>query len=310
MDNDMSGGNTGVDYNYGFRIYDTRIAKFLSVDPLTEDYPELTPYQFASNTPIMAIDLDGLECIIVSGMNSEPDHFKDPLTKPKDCKDENYGKNFPIMDKIYRNYTNNTIYDPDFAWNVPGNEVIPGGGDKRMNRTFQTPYDRALAATKLVLYMIEARNKMIKENPDKKNEDLTLVGFSSGNNVIMIAAYWYHIITGKQVNIITVNMPARRNKKSIEHPCANDGINDMIIFETDYDWLRGLLPPLGNYQRNLDLSDCENKYQRIKVKSDSFWHLPWVKHFAKYIDAKSMEKQHIERLKPIYKNDKDATTGK
>ena len=27
-------------------------------------YPELTPYQFASNTPISAIDLDGLEATI------------------------------------------------------------------------------------------------------------------------------------------------------------------------------------------------------------------------------------------------------
>jgi len=31
------------------------------VDPLTKSYPELTPYQFASNTPIQAVDLDGLE---------------------------------------------------------------------------------------------------------------------------------------------------------------------------------------------------------------------------------------------------------
>lgn len=28
---------------------------------MTKSYPELTPYQFASNTPIWAIDLDGLE---------------------------------------------------------------------------------------------------------------------------------------------------------------------------------------------------------------------------------------------------------
>jgi hypothetical protein len=33
----------------------------LSVDPLYKKYPELTTYQFASNTPICAIDLDGLE---------------------------------------------------------------------------------------------------------------------------------------------------------------------------------------------------------------------------------------------------------
>ena len=47
--------------DYGFRMYDPRICRFPSVDPLTKQYPELTPYQFASNTPIQAIDLDGLE---------------------------------------------------------------------------------------------------------------------------------------------------------------------------------------------------------------------------------------------------------
>jgi RHS repeat-associated protein len=59
--------STGVDYDYGFRMYDARIARFLSIDPLTKKYPELTPYQFASNTPIQAIDLDGKEAEIVVG---------------------------------------------------------------------------------------------------------------------------------------------------------------------------------------------------------------------------------------------------
>src|SRR5665213_345251 len=54
-----------VQYDYGFRIYDPRLGRFKSVDQLTKKYPELTPYQFASNTPIQAIDLDGLEKYIV-----------------------------------------------------------------------------------------------------------------------------------------------------------------------------------------------------------------------------------------------------
>ena len=61
----MSGGTTGAIYDYGFRIYDPRAARFLSVDPLTKGYPMLTPYQFASNRPIDGIDLDGLEYISV-----------------------------------------------------------------------------------------------------------------------------------------------------------------------------------------------------------------------------------------------------
>ncbi len=52
-------------YDYGFRIYNPGIGKFLSVDPLTNSYPFYTPYQFASNTPIIAIDMDGLESDVV-----------------------------------------------------------------------------------------------------------------------------------------------------------------------------------------------------------------------------------------------------
>lgn len=63
MDNEVSGN--GNSYDYGFRIYNPRIAKFLSVDPLTKSYPWYTPYQFAGNKPIWAIDLDGLEEYVV-----------------------------------------------------------------------------------------------------------------------------------------------------------------------------------------------------------------------------------------------------
>ena len=47
--------------DYGFRIYNPAIARFLSVDPLAPSYPWYTPYQFAGNTPIKFVDIDGLE---------------------------------------------------------------------------------------------------------------------------------------------------------------------------------------------------------------------------------------------------------
>jgi len=55
----MGGG--GATYDYGFRIYNPNIARFLSVDPLMGSYPWYTPYQFAGNKPIQCIDRDGLE---------------------------------------------------------------------------------------------------------------------------------------------------------------------------------------------------------------------------------------------------------
>jgi len=59
-ENDSEWGSQVIQ-DYGFRIYNPSIGKFLSVDPLSPEYPELTPYQFAHNTPIWAIDVDGLE---------------------------------------------------------------------------------------------------------------------------------------------------------------------------------------------------------------------------------------------------------
>ncbi len=53
-------------YDYGFRIYNPALGRFLSVDPLASEYPYYTPYQFAGNMPIAAIDLDGLEPKIIT----------------------------------------------------------------------------------------------------------------------------------------------------------------------------------------------------------------------------------------------------
>ncbi|SDH43115.1 RHS repeat-associated core domain-containing protein [Chitinophaga filiformis] len=58
-DNEVKG--EGNQQDYGMRVYDPRLGKFLSVDPLTKQYPWYTPYQFAGNKPIWAIDLDGAE---------------------------------------------------------------------------------------------------------------------------------------------------------------------------------------------------------------------------------------------------------
>jgi RHS repeat-associated protein len=67
-ENDDEVKGEGNQQDYGMRIYDPRLGRFLSVDPLTRSYPELTPYQFASNSPIASIDLDGLEGLVATGM--------------------------------------------------------------------------------------------------------------------------------------------------------------------------------------------------------------------------------------------------
>jgi len=53
-------------YDYGFRIYNPSIAKFLSVDPLAKEFPWNSTYAFAENDVIRSIDLEGLEKLIIT----------------------------------------------------------------------------------------------------------------------------------------------------------------------------------------------------------------------------------------------------
>jgi RHS repeat-associated protein len=52
----------GLNWNdYGFRFYDASIGRFPSVDPIIEKFAYLTPYNYASNSPVTNIDLWGLQ---------------------------------------------------------------------------------------------------------------------------------------------------------------------------------------------------------------------------------------------------------
>ncbi|UII26003.1 hypothetical protein LVD15_22285 [Fulvivirga maritima] len=50
-------------YDYGARIYNSAIGRFLSVDPLAAKFPHISPYAFVENNPINLIDPDGREPI-------------------------------------------------------------------------------------------------------------------------------------------------------------------------------------------------------------------------------------------------------
>lgn len=63
LDSDIKG--LGNSYNFDARIYDPRVSRFLSIDPLYHTYPSIEPYAFAANTPIQAIDFNGLKPALV-----------------------------------------------------------------------------------------------------------------------------------------------------------------------------------------------------------------------------------------------------
>ena len=58
-------GLGGLDF--GARVNDVRLGRWMSVDPLGMIYPNFSPYVYVANSPIMAIDPDGKKILFVNG---------------------------------------------------------------------------------------------------------------------------------------------------------------------------------------------------------------------------------------------------
>jgi RHS repeat-associated protein len=67
----------GNSYDFGARIYDPRVGRWLTIDPQCRKYPDLNPYNFVSNSPMLFVDPNGEEIII---------HYVDANGSPKSVK--------------------------------------------------------------------------------------------------------------------------------------------------------------------------------------------------------------------------------
>jgi RHS repeat-associated protein len=65
MDNEIKGEGNSV--NYKFRMYDSRVARFLSIDPMFSEYPWNSTYAFAENKLGLGTELEGRELKYING---------------------------------------------------------------------------------------------------------------------------------------------------------------------------------------------------------------------------------------------------
>jgi RHS repeat-associated protein len=56
---------TGNSYDMGARLYDPRIGRTPSIDPLANKYPYVSPYAYCLNNPLSFVDPDGRDVILV-----------------------------------------------------------------------------------------------------------------------------------------------------------------------------------------------------------------------------------------------------
>ncbi|MGK2860995.1 MAG: hypothetical protein ACSLE0_03635, partial [Chitinophagaceae bacterium] len=178
--------------------------------------------EFASNTPIVAIDLDGLEAFVVHGTQ-----------QGKGIGSNGQGVDFRSNGAIneLKRITNNTQYDDQFRLFSP----MP---------PLQDEDTRTSAARQLLQYIVDKRETMLKNKTITEAEPISIIGYSHGGNVAIQAAGMLGEM-GIKVNVVTVSTPAYNSLFNIdsdnavfgdkEDPQGNNGINSHshIIHEKD-----------------------------------------------------------------------------
>ena len=64
MERDEEVKGAGNSYDFGVRMQDPRLGRWLSMDPLAAKYPAFSPYSFVANSPLLFIDPDGKKIVI------------------------------------------------------------------------------------------------------------------------------------------------------------------------------------------------------------------------------------------------------
>jgi RHS repeat-associated protein len=197
--------------DYGARFYHKALARFVSADPLIvsqKKYAWLSSYQFASNSPVWAVDLDGLEMFVVHGTSQKGHDFSGG-----------------ILSQLRRIAGNREVVT-DFSWD--------------WWITFDEK-DRGERAKQLVDHILQQRAALLNAGKISRDEPITIVGYSHGGNIALQAAkllgeeYW------TQVNVITIATPAYNGEGDVESPSNNPGIYQHYHFVHENDRVVGLV---------------------------------------------------------------------
>ncbi len=121
--NDVKG--LGEVQDFGARIYDSRIARWYSIEPLAIKYPMFSPYNFSGNNPILFVDLDGKDwfvnsktglIIFIKNATEIKQDFFDKIKYGANSKDfERLGPNDMFGQKVNDAYGNNLL-NKDFIY--------------------------------------------------------------------------------------------------------------------------------------------------------------------------------------------------
>ena len=174
-DNEVKG--SGNQQDYGLRMYDNRLGKFLSLDPLKVKFAWWSPYAFAGNTPIQAIDLDGGEIL----------NYKTPfrLKEGKEGLTIAYSYSEYLFDKVDMLKTSTAIsyglsgIDKSIPFTIP---LIPGGAEAQIYYTISSSEADYMDQFNLESPSYGPKEKRSKQMYNSGSITITMAGTFDVNN--------------------------------------------------------------------------------------------------------------------------------
>ncbi len=134
-DDEVKGG--GNSYDFGARMYDTRVGRWKTIDPLSKKYPCMTPYSYTANNPILYIEIDGREFDLSNLTDEEKLGYEDKVKLLRE--------NSKIFNYYYSVLENSkTVYTIRVDPKKPGNGSFYPEGNKSLGYDPNTVAFRSL----------------------------------------------------------------------------------------------------------------------------------------------------------------------
>jgi RHS repeat-associated protein len=126
---------TGYSY-FGARYYNSDLSIWLSVDPMSDKYPNLTPYNYCANNPVILVDPDGRDWV-EREVEGRKEVYYDRSVKSQSDVNEKYGKDSGVKHLADGSQVGNgkyTVYN-DYEKNKDGVMMNSKGETVNPNRT-------------------------------------------------------------------------------------------------------------------------------------------------------------------------------